>query len=118
MTKMVPWNEAMDFANAVAAASGWDEPDTDDRGPNGRFQMFSRAGNDACASMIDSLVRDVAAGGITRLTLPREIRNRMKQIAAAGFDEVYDTEPEWAISDDVTKRICEPQMWQPVERDW
>jgi hypothetical protein len=30
MTKMVSWDDAMDFANAVAYASGWDEEDEDD----------------------------------------------------------------------------------------
>ena len=27
MSKMVSWNDAMDFANAVAFASNWDEED-------------------------------------------------------------------------------------------
>ena len=29
MTKMVSWNDAMDFANAVAFVSGWDEEEED-----------------------------------------------------------------------------------------
>ena len=29
MSKMVSWNDAMDFANAVAFVSGWDEEDED-----------------------------------------------------------------------------------------
>lgn len=29
MTRMVSWEDAMDFANAVAFASGWDEEDED-----------------------------------------------------------------------------------------
>ena len=29
MTKMVSWEDAMDFANAVAFASGWNEEDED-----------------------------------------------------------------------------------------
>ena len=28
-TKMVSWEDAMDFANAVAFASGWDEEEED-----------------------------------------------------------------------------------------
>ena len=29
MTRMVSWNDAMDFANAVAFVSGWNEEDED-----------------------------------------------------------------------------------------
>ena len=29
MTKMVSWEDAMDFANAVAFVSGWDEEEED-----------------------------------------------------------------------------------------
>ena len=29
MTRMVSWNDAMDFANAVAFVSGWDEEEED-----------------------------------------------------------------------------------------
>jgi hypothetical protein len=30
MPKMVSWDDAMDFANAVAHASGWDQEDDDE----------------------------------------------------------------------------------------
>lgn len=30
MSRMVTWREAMDFADAVAKASGWDEEDDDE----------------------------------------------------------------------------------------
>ena len=30
MTKMVSWEDAMDFANAVAFASGWNEENEED----------------------------------------------------------------------------------------
>ena len=29
MSKMVSWNDAMDFANAVAFVSGWDDDEED-----------------------------------------------------------------------------------------
>jgi len=30
MSKMVSWNDAMDFANAVAFVSGWDDDEDDE----------------------------------------------------------------------------------------
>jgi len=30
MTKMVSWEDAMDFANAVAFVSGWDDDEDDE----------------------------------------------------------------------------------------
>lgn len=89
-----------------------------DRGENARFQMFSKEGNDAVAAMCDEIVRMGACGQVTRIGLGREIKHQMRAVAAAGYDEVYDTEPEWAIVDEINERLCGALMWLPITRDW
>lgn len=92
------------------------ETQQDSRGPNARYEMFSREGNDACEAEVAKIVAEVEAGKITRRTLREAYRRVLTAVAEAGHTEVHDTEPEWAIADEFTKRICRPQMWQDFSR--
>lgn len=87
-----------------------------ERGPNFRFSMYSRAGNDAVATAVDALVAKALAGEVTRRTLRREYDLLLKAVAKGGFREVYDTEPEWAVADDLNDRICKPLLWLAFSR--
>jgi hypothetical protein len=90
-----------------------------DRGENSRFQMFSKEGNDALKSMCDTIILDAECGKISRKGLAHEILHHCDMVQDAGFPEVWDTEPQWAISDELTERLCKPQMWLPIIRgEW
>lgn len=89
----------------------------DDRGENSRFQMFSKEGNDAVKTMCDEIVRQGEAGQVTRIGLAREIECQMDLVEKAGYDEIYDTEPQWAISDEISERLCKQMKWLPISRE-
>ncbi len=84
---------------------------------NARFQMFSDEGNDFLAAGIARLAEKAAAGGLTRRMLSDSLGDLQADACKHGFIECYDTEPEWAIVDEVNALICTPQMWLPVTRD-
>lgn len=71
-----------------------------DRGEHAGFQMFTKAGNDACANMVLSVAQDVSNLGLQREAALILIKDGVKQVGAI-HPEVHDTEPEWAIVDAV-----------------
>lgn len=87
-----------------------------ERGEHYRFQMYSRAGNDALASAIASVIEQIQAGYLTRRQLPTVLRRVRDNVASDGYEEVHDTEPEEAIVDEINHE-CERQGWQPITRD-
>lgn len=86
----------------------------DDRGPNGRYQMFSREGNDACEALVVRVVEMIEAGKVNRSSLITVIHLEMREVEKT-HDEVWDTEPRGQILWEVSKRGCEPQMWLPID---
>jgi hypothetical protein len=89
--------------------------DDAERGPHARYEMFSRAGNDACEKLVVSLADRANAGTVTRKALAAEVRAAMEAVARK-HAEVFDTEPESQIAEEVTRRICGPQMWSGFSR--
>jgi hypothetical protein len=89
-----------------------------ERGVNYRYQMFSMAGNDACENAVQEIVAQVEAGKLSRKDLPQAVRKACNEIEKT-YPEVYDTEPQGQFAYDLTKRVCEPQMWIELDRwDW
>lgn len=76
------------------------------------WQMYTDAGNAALQAACQKLVATVEH----RTQVEGAIQRMQKQLAKAGHGEVYDTEPEWEITDYVNKNLCVPRMWLPVER--
>jgi len=69
------------------------------------FEMFSKAGNNACRSLTMRLFKII--GGKYRITeedLVEIIRERTKKIAIT-YPEVYDTEPGYHIQELVNKKL-------------
>ena len=89
-----------------------------ERGVNHRFQMFSATGNDACANAVQEIVAQVEAGKLSRKDLPKAVSAACKKIEKR-HPEVYDTEPQGQFAYDLTKRVCQPQMWEELDRwEW
>lgn len=86
------------------------EDESDDRGPNDRYSMYTREGNDVVAGYVNELVADIRTGRVTRKQLPEFFDGLRKQVADAGHGEVYDTEPRGAILD-VLDKECDAQGW-------
>lgn len=87
----------------------------DDRGPNERYQMFSRFGNDACEEMVAEVVAAGLAGSFDR----RQLQARKEQGqngVARRYPEVNDTEPDGQICHELNERLCKPMMWQEYGR--
>lgn len=82
----------------------WDKP-TD------HWQMYSDKANRALEKAVQGL-RNCP----DRLQLEQWIGDMQKKLSAQGFGEVYDTEPEWEITDWVNEHVCKPRKWQPVDR--
>lgn len=89
----------------------------DDRGPNDRYEMFTRAGNDALAAGVSALIGRMQRGEVTRPQLPAAVVALCDELEHT-HSEVWDTEPQWAISDEVTA-ACNELGWAPLSRwDW
>ena len=81
--------------------------------------MFTDAGDLRVERMVQIIAKRAVQGQITRPLLPATIREACNSLSRAGFEEVWDTEPQYAIADQISKRVCEPQMWLPIDRwDW
>lgn len=89
------------------------EEESDDRGPNDRYQMYTRAGNDAVAEGVAVLVGAIRNGSLTRLQLPDAIET-MREEVAKDHGEVYDTEPRCSILDALDKE-CDAQGWKRLD---
>lgn len=88
----------------------------DNRGEHSRFQMFSKEGNDALKAACDELIANATCGKISRTDLPREIEHACNEVEKV-HPEVWDTEPQWAIADEINEHLCTPQMWKPISRE-
>jgi hypothetical protein len=79
-----------------------------------RFHMFS----DRADLEVEQECKRVGDRARDREKLPKQIHAMCERIAEK-FPEVWDTEPQWAISDWFTEKVCEPRMWQPIDRwEW
>lgn len=87
------------------------------RGEHYQFQMFSTEANDTVAAAVAALVKRCTENGVSRNDLPAEVRKMQKAVSRAGFVEVFDTEPEWAIVDEITFLLCTPQGWMALSRE-
>jgi hypothetical protein len=84
-------------------------------GPNEHFQMYTREGNDACAKLTQDLVTRAEEGRWRRAEVVTWLKNGMA-ILGLSHPEVHDTEPEWAIVDEVNVWLKQ-QGFLPVDRD-
>ena len=87
--------------------------DPDDRGPNARFQMYSRTGNDAVADMMVAVMTN--AEGQPPKHVKKVLAEGVAEVAAV-HPEVHDTEPEWAIVDEMNAWL-EPNGYAKISRD-
>jgi len=87
----------------------------EDRGEHAGFQMYSRAGNDAVATMVYTTLARQINERLTRAETISDLQDRVRTLAHA-FPEVHDTEPEWAIVDAVNAYF-DTQGWVHVGRD-
>lgn len=87
----------------------------DEYGPNDRYQMYSREGNDALAVQVDIISDGMREGRVSRRDLP-ELLGLTCKVVAMDHPEVHDTEPEWAIVDEINK-VCDELMWKRIDRD-
>ena len=85
----------------------------DERGPNARFQMYSREGNDEVADMLRAVL--ASAEGQPPKHIKEILRTAVAEVAAV-HPEVHDTEPEWAIVDEMNAWL-EPNGYAKIDRD-
>lgn len=82
------------------------------------FEMFTPEGDRACQQIVDRLVAEAQQGVLTRNMLPERVR-KMIQVVQQNHEEVWDTEPQYALAAEISKFVCKPQGWEPIERwDW
>lgn len=86
---------------------------------NRRYEMYSTEGNDACEAAVANIanVADTVSGSVTREEVKCLIQNAFKSVRAAGFGEVYDTEPQYQIVEEVNIRVCAPYGIPGISRD-
>ena len=80
------------------------------------YEMYSEAGDLYVNEQVDDLIGRGNTGGFTRHHLPGEVRAMLDSIAKL-HPEVYDTEPEANIAEQINERLCKPQGWLPIHRD-
>ena len=80
-----------------------------------RWSMYGSDGNDFLTREMDDLASRVRANEVRATDLYDEIRSIQRRATTAGFGEVHDTEPEWAIVDFVYA-LCDEQGWAPIGR--
>jgi hypothetical protein len=82
-----------------------------------RYEMFSEAGEAACARMVDEIIEEIRLGKLRRPQLENRINRGCNQVEKE-HGEVWDTEPQYEIAA-VISMECEKQGWKPVSRwDW
>lgn len=82
-------------------------------GPN--HEVIATPGDDCVTRQMEALALTIRRGQIQRKNLYTHIRDLQKRTVEAGFGEVHDTEPEWAIADFVNI-LCDEQGWKHVDR--
>jgi hypothetical protein len=78
-------------------------------------ECIARPGDEFVTAQMHDLACLIRDGALTRRDLYDEIRGIQKRTVEAGFGEVHDTEPEWAICDFVNL-LCDEQGWVHVDR--
>lgn len=77
--------------------------------------VVATPGDDFVTAQMDDLARRMRSNEFSATSLYDEIRAVMKRTVDAGFGEVHDTEPEWAICDFVNA-VCAEIGWARVDR--
>lgn len=77
--------------------------------------VVATPGDDFVSGQMQSLADRIRHGRLRRDGLYDEIRAIQALCVTAGFGEVHDTEPEWAITDFVNL-LCDEQGWAHVDR--
>lgn len=73
-------------------------------------------GDRAVTEEITKLVRRMEADEFPPRQLPAELTALQKRVTDAGYGEVHDTEPEWAIVDFINT-VCDGLGWAHITRD-
>ena len=82
------------------------------------YEMYTDDGDAYVAREVNDLIERGMAGGFERVHLLGEIRAMIDSVSKV-HGEVYDTEPEANIADQINERLCKRQGWLPVSRhDW
>lgn len=82
-----------------------------------RYEMYTDDGNQAVANAVDALAEKMRNGTVTRPQLDKQIRLLLNHVEKS-HPEVHDTEPEWAICDEINK-VCDELMWKHTDRwEW
>jgi len=93
------WDSEPDFTGARPHVNPDEEEDEeDDRGPNARFQMYTREGNDAVAAMVQHALAEAERDGAHRSSIIDALRTGVREVAKV-HPEVHDTEPRGEILD-------------------
>lgn len=77
--------------------------------------MFTDRGNMAVYKMVLDIAIDAFEGSLNRRDLQKRIEKDRKALEAAGYGEVFDTEPRMAIASRVNKIVCKPMKWQGID---
>jgi len=78
----------------------------EDRGEHAGFQMFTRAGNDACAALVLGVAKVADNTLLMRGAIIERIQHGVADVARE-HPEIHDTEPEWAITDALNAFLSE-----------
>jgi len=96
---------------ATATPTEWQMyPTRDDRG-----NRIATPGDDFLTVEMGALAREMRSGLVKPTDLYDLIRVVQERCVEAGFGEVHDTEPEWAIADFVNA-VCDELGWAHVDR--
>lgn len=80
------------------------------------WEMFTEEANMAVQIQMDMVAGAINGGHLKRTQLVPLVLAAMETVVLAGFGEVHDTEPEWAIVDFVNGH-CDTQGWKHISRD-
>lgn len=83
-------------------------------GENAGFQMYTTAGNDACAALVVGVIAR-AENGMLPKAIKTLLREGVAEVAKV-HPEIHDTEPEWAIVDAMNEWLA-AQGFVAISRD-
>lgn len=101
------WESEADFTGARPHHNP-DEEDrrVDERGPNHRFQMYTREGNDAVALMVAGVVETAQKYALSLPAIKTLLHNEVAKVEKV-HPEIHDTEPRNEILDVMDKFLDE-----------
>ena len=82
------------------------------------YEMYTEEGNRVLGQAVDSLIESAKAGQFPATELMTKVTELLVAVEATGHGECYDTEPEWAVVDEINERLCIPMRWAPITRDF